>query len=54
MYAASFLEWYAAEVRRVYGETVAAPMPNKRSVIIKEPLGVAGIVIPVCAVPASI
>ena len=46
-YAASFLEWYAAEARRVYGETVEFPVTNRKSIIMKQPLGVAGIIVPV-------
>ena len=46
-YAASFLEWYAAEGRRNYGETIEFPVTNRRSIIRKEPIGVAGVVIPV-------
>jgi len=47
MYAASFLDWYSAEARRVYGETIEFPVTNRRSIIRKEPVGVAGIIVPV-------
>ncbi|KAF6028509.1 Ssadh [Bugula neritina] len=46
MYAASFLDWYSAEARRVYGETIEFPVTNRRSIIRKEPVGVAGIIVP--------
>lgn len=46
-YAASFLEWYAAEARRVYGETIELPAVDRRSIIMKQPIGVAGIIVPV-------
>ena len=47
LYAAAFLEWFAAEGRRVYGDTVNYPVPGHRAVVTKEPLGVAGVIIPV-------
>lgn len=45
-YAASFIEWYAAEARRMYGETIEFPVSTRRSIIMKQPLGVAGIIVP--------
>ncbi|XP_067931027.1 glutarate-semialdehyde dehydrogenase-like [Watersipora subatra] len=46
MYAASFLEFYAEEAKRVYGETIPASPANKRAVVMKQPVGVAGLIIP--------
>src|SRR5699024_6912818 len=43
---ASFLSWYAEEGKRVYGETIPASSKNKRIIIIKQPIGVVGIITP--------
>lgn len=40
LYAASFVEWFAEEGKRVYGDTVPASSPDKRIMIIKRPVGV--------------
>ena len=45
-YAASFLEWFAEEGRRVYGQTVPAAFPDKRIVVIKRPVGVTAAITP--------
>ena len=39
-YAAGFLEWFAEEARRVYGETIPAPRADARIVVLREPIGV--------------
>ncbi len=39
-YAASFVEWYAEEIKRIYGETVPSQFPRKRILVRYEPLGV--------------
>ena len=39
-YGASFIEWFAEEGKRVYGDTIPAPAPDKRIVVIKQPIGV--------------
>ena len=39
-YAASFIEWFAEEGKRVYGDTVPAPRADARIVVTKEPIGV--------------
>ena len=46
VYAASFVEWFAEEARRVYGETVPASFPDKRILVIKRPVGVAAAITP--------
>ena len=46
-YASTFLEFYAEEAKRVYGETIPAFPANKRAMVMKEPIGVAGLIIPV-------
>ncbi len=39
-YAASFIDWFAEEAKRVYGDTIPAHQSDKRIVVIKEPIGV--------------
>ena len=39
-YAASFIEWFSEEGKRVYGDTIPAPVANQRIVVTKEPIGV--------------
>jgi succinate-semialdehyde dehydrogenase/glutarate-semialdehyde dehydrogenase len=45
-YAASFLEWYAEEGKRVYGETIPASDPAKRLLVLRRPCGVAAAITP--------
>lgn len=45
-YGAAFLEWFAEEAPRVYGETIPAPAADKRVVTIKEPVGVVACITP--------
>jgi len=45
-YAASFLEWYAEEGKRVCGETIPSSHPNKRIVTLRQPVGVVGAITP--------
>ncbi|EJD53651.1 succinate-semialdehyde dehydrogenase [Auricularia subglabra TFB-10046 SS5] len=45
-YAASFVEWFAEEAVRAYGEIIPSPFPNVRSVVVKQPVGVSGILTP--------
>lgn len=45
-YAASFLEWFAEEGKRVYGETVPAPIDGQRIVVLREPVGVCAAITP--------
>ena len=45
-YAASFLEWFAEEAKRVYGDTIPPHQADKRIVVIKEPVGVCGAITP--------
>lgn len=45
-YAASFLEWFAEEAKRVDGDVLASPATDKRLLVIKEPVGVCGIITP--------
>ncbi len=45
-YAASFLEWFAEEARRVYGETIPAHRRDVRVVVTKSPIGVGAAITP--------
>jgi succinate-semialdehyde dehydrogenase/glutarate-semialdehyde dehydrogenase len=45
-YGASFIEWFAEEAKRVYGDTIPAPMADRRIVVIKQPVGVCAAVTP--------
>ncbi|MDY0271416.1 MAG: NADP-dependent succinate-semialdehyde dehydrogenase [Advenella sp.] len=45
-YGASYLEWYAEEGKRVYGDTIPAPSRDKRIVVTKEPIGVCAAITP--------
>ena len=40
LYAASFLEWFGEEGKRVYGDTIPAPLPDRRVLVLKQPVGV--------------
>lgn len=46
MYAASFVEWFAEEAKRVYGDTIPAPTADKRIVVVKQPVGVCAAITP--------
>jgi len=45
-YAASFLEWFGEEAKRVYGDTIPSPMRDRRIVVIKQPVGVVACITP--------
>ncbi|MTW11672.1 NADP-dependent succinate-semialdehyde dehydrogenase [Pseudoduganella eburnea] len=45
-YAASFIEWFGEEAKRVAGETLASPWPDKRVVVTREPIGVCAAITP--------
>ncbi|MBI1732803.1 MAG: NAD-dependent succinate-semialdehyde dehydrogenase [Gammaproteobacteria bacterium] len=45
-YAASFVEWFAEEGKRVYGDTIPQHMHNRRIVVTKEPVGVCAAITP--------
>jgi succinate-semialdehyde dehydrogenase/glutarate-semialdehyde dehydrogenase len=46
VYGASFIEWFAEEGKRAYGEVIPSPLPDKRFVIIKQPVGVCAAITP--------
>ena len=45
-YGASFIEWFAEEAKRIYGETVPTTDANKRYLVIKQPMGVCAAITP--------
>jgi succinate-semialdehyde dehydrogenase/glutarate-semialdehyde dehydrogenase len=45
-YGASFVEWFAEEGKRAYGETIPATLADKRLVVIKQPIGVCAAITP--------
>ncbi|MEX8192893.1 NAD-dependent succinate-semialdehyde dehydrogenase [Comamonas guangdongensis] len=45
-YAASYVQWFAEEARRVYGATVPSPWSDKKIVVSKEPVGVCAAITP--------
>ncbi|TGT86150.1 MULTISPECIES: NAD-dependent succinate-semialdehyde dehydrogenase [unclassified Mesorhizobium] len=45
-YAASFIEWYAEEAKRLNAESVTGHLPNAEMMVRREPLGVVGVVTP--------
>jgi len=45
-FAAEYLRWYAEESRRMYGETIPASSPNKRLLVLKQPVGVVAAITP--------
>jgi len=45
-YGASFIEWFAEEAKRIYGDTIPAPSGDRRIVVIKQPVGVCAAVTP--------
>ena len=45
-YGASFIEWFAEEAKRVYGETIPSPANDRRLLVIKQPIGVTAAITP--------
>jgi succinate-semialdehyde dehydrogenase/glutarate-semialdehyde dehydrogenase len=45
-YGASFIEWFAEEAKRVYGDTIPAQFGDRRIVVIKQPVGVCAAITP--------
>ncbi|MDQ0332907.1 succinate-semialdehyde dehydrogenase/glutarate-semialdehyde dehydrogenase [Mesorhizobium sp. YL-MeA3-2017] len=46
LHAAAYLQWYAEEANRIYGETISAPSTDRRMLVIKQPIGVVGTITP--------
>lgn len=45
-YGASFVEWFAEQAKRIMGDTIDAPLPNTRILVLKEPIGVCAAITP--------
>jgi succinate-semialdehyde dehydrogenase/glutarate-semialdehyde dehydrogenase len=45
-YGASFVEWFAEEAKRVYGDTIPSPTPDRRLIVLKQPIGVCAAITP--------
>jgi len=45
-YGASFIDWFAEEGRRAYGQTIPSPAANRRMAVIKQPVGVVAAITP--------
>lgn len=45
-YSASFMEWFASEAVRTYGDVIPSTIPGLRNLVIKQPIGVVGIITP--------
>ncbi|MBB5019282.1 succinate-semialdehyde dehydrogenase/glutarate-semialdehyde dehydrogenase [Chitinivorax tropicus] len=45
-YGASFIEWFAEEAKRLYGDTIPTPTPGRRLLVSKEPIGVCAAITP--------
>src|SRR5450631_759064 len=46
MYGASFVEWFAEEGKRVYGDVIPSPTNDRRIIVIKQPIGVVAAITP--------
>jgi len=46
LYGASFVEWFAEEAKRVYGDVIPSPTNDRRLVVIKQPVGVVAAITP--------
>ncbi len=46
VYAASFVEWFAEEAKRTYGDTIPSPQQKQRITVIKQPVGVTAAITP--------
>lgn len=46
LYGAAFVEWFAEEAKRVYGDTIPMAQPGKRIIVIKQPVGVCAAITP--------
>ncbi|HKY00935.1 MAG TPA: NAD-dependent succinate-semialdehyde dehydrogenase [Burkholderiales bacterium] len=46
LYAASYIEWFAEEAKRIYGDVLPSPQANRRLTVVREPVGVVAIVTP--------
>lgn len=46
IYAASFIEWFAEEAKRIYGDVIPSPYPDARIIVNKQPIGVVAAITP--------
>ena len=46
LYGASYVEWYSEEAKRIYGDTIPGHQPDKRIIILKQPVGVVAAITP--------
>lgn len=46
LFGAAFFEWFAEEAKRVYGETIPAPKPDQRLLVLRQPIGVCTAITP--------
>lgn len=46
LYGASYIEWFAEEAKRIYGDVIPGHQPDKRIVVLKQPVGVVGSITP--------
>jgi succinate-semialdehyde dehydrogenase/glutarate-semialdehyde dehydrogenase len=46
LYGASFVEWFAEEAKRVYGDTIPSPTNDRRLIVLKQPIGVCAAITP--------
>ncbi|MEL7453869.1 MAG: aldehyde dehydrogenase family protein, partial [Pseudomonadota bacterium] len=45
-YAANFIEWFAEEAKRTYGDVIPSHAPDKRIIVLKQPIGVCAAITP--------
>lgn len=46
LYGASYVEWFGEEAKRVYGDTIPGHQPDKRIIVLKQPVGVVAAITP--------
>ena len=46
LYAASFIEWFAEEAKRIYGDVIPAPVAGQRLLVLRQPIGVCAAITP--------
>jgi succinate-semialdehyde dehydrogenase/glutarate-semialdehyde dehydrogenase len=46
LYGASFIEWFAEEAKRIYGDVIPSPWADRRIVVVKQPVGVVAAITP--------
>lgn len=46
LYGASYIDWFSEEAKRIYGDVIAAPSNDKRTIVLKQPVGVVATITP--------